>query len=94
MVPPTPAGIIPLPAGLAGDEARRRLEQVGPNAIPDTALRPWRRVLAKFWAPVPWLLEAAVVDEAASIDVLCADTAFAVVLDLAKVPLFARLQIT
>jgi H+-transporting ATPase len=29
--------------------------------MPDTALAPWRRVLAKFWAPVPWMLEAAVI---------------------------------
>src|ERR1700733_11357780 len=51
------------PAGLTSDEARGRLEKVGPNAIPDTALRPWRRALAKFWAPVPWMLEAAIVLE-------------------------------
>ena len=24
-------------------------------------MRPWRMALAKFWAPVPWMLEAAVV---------------------------------
>jgi H+-transporting ATPase len=29
--------------------------------MPDIALRPWRRALAKFWAPVPWMLEAAVI---------------------------------
>jgi H+-transporting ATPase len=33
----------------------------GPNAIPDTELAPWRMALAKFWAPVPWMLEAAVI---------------------------------
>ena len=27
--------------GLTSDEARRRLEQFGPNAMPDTALHPW-----------------------------------------------------
>jgi H+-transporting ATPase len=53
----------PPPAGLTGDEARLRLANVGPNSIPDTTLRPLRRALSKFWAPVPWMLEAAVVLE-------------------------------
>jgi H+-transporting ATPase len=29
--------------------------------MPDTALRPWRMALAKLWAPVPWMLEAAII---------------------------------
>ena len=49
--------------GLTSDEARRRLEKFGPNAVPDTAMHPLRRALAKFWAPVPWMLEAAIVLE-------------------------------
>jgi H+-transporting ATPase len=49
------------PAGLTSDEARRRLAAVGPNAVPDTAPRLGRLALAKFWAPVPWMLEAAIV---------------------------------
>jgi H+-transporting ATPase len=52
-----------LPSGLSSEEARHRLEQVGPNAMPDTALHPLRRALDKFWAPVPWMLEAAIVLE-------------------------------
>ena len=51
---------VPPPAGLTSDEARRRLENSGPNAVPDTALHPLRRAVAKFWAPVPWMLEAAI----------------------------------
>jgi H+-transporting ATPase len=51
---------IPAPAGLTSGEARGRLEQSGPNAVPDTAERPLRRALTKFWAPVPWMLEAAI----------------------------------
>jgi H+-transporting ATPase len=31
--------------------------------MPDTALHPMRRAFAKFWAPVPWMLEAAIVLE-------------------------------
>ncbi len=49
--------------GLTSEEARTRLEKDGPNAMPDTAAHPLRNALAKFWAPVPWLLEASVVLE-------------------------------
>ena len=49
------------PEGLTSDEARRRLEQFGPNSMPDTASRPARRAIEKLWAPVPWMLEAAIV---------------------------------
>ncbi|MGD0616453.1 MAG: HAD-IC family P-type ATPase [Bryobacteraceae bacterium] len=49
--------------GLTSEEARSRLAKFGPNAIPDTALDPLRRALAKFWAPVPWMLESAIVLE-------------------------------
>ena len=54
-------GVQAAPDGLSSDEARSRLEKSGPNEMPDTAVRPWRRALAKFWAPVPWMLEAAVI---------------------------------
>jgi H+-transporting ATPase len=46
--------------GLTSAEARIRLEKFGTNAVPDTSERPLRRALAKFWAPVPWMLEAAI----------------------------------
>ena len=49
--------------GLTSAEARERLERLGPNAMPDTSPHPLRRALRKFWAPVPWMLEAAVVLE-------------------------------
>jgi H+-transporting ATPase len=49
------------PDGLTSVEARRRLAKFGPNAIPDTTLSPLRRAVEKFWAPVPWMLEAAIV---------------------------------
>jgi H+-transporting ATPase len=48
-------------SGLSSAEAGRRLEKFGPNAVPDTTLRPLRMALEKFWAPVPWMLEAAIV---------------------------------
>jgi H+-transporting ATPase len=52
-----------LQKGLTSDEGRRRLEKFGPNAMPDTSVHPLRMALEKFWAPVPWMLEAAIVLE-------------------------------
>ena len=52
-------------AGLTSDEAHRRMEKFGANAMPETALHPFRMALEKFWAPVPWMLEAAIVLEVA-----------------------------
>jgi H+-transporting ATPase len=51
------------PGGLSSEEARQRLEKAGPNSMPDTAPHPLRRALGKFWAPVPWMLEATIVLE-------------------------------
>lgn len=51
------------PNGLTSDEARSRLEKSGPNSMPDTALHPLRRALTKFWTPIPWMLEAAILLE-------------------------------
>ena len=60
---------IPIPvgprSGLTDDEARRRLEKFGPNTMPDTGAHPLRGALEKFWAPVPWMLEGAIVLEMA-----------------------------
>ncbi len=53
------------PGGLTSNEARRRLERFGPNAMPDMNPHPLRMAIEKFWAPVPWMLEAAVVLELA-----------------------------
>src|SRR6185437_5893066 len=65
--PPSSASALPakspavakddLPSGLTSDEARRRVEKFGPNAMPDTSVHPLRMALQKFWAPVPWMLE-------------------------------------
>lgn len=49
--------------GLTSGEALQRLQKFGPNAMPDTSVQPLRSALEKFWAPVPWMLEAAVVLE-------------------------------
>ncbi len=47
--------------GLTRDEVSQRLAQSGPNAIPDETVAAWRQFLDKFWAPVPWMLEAVIV---------------------------------
>src|SRR5271156_542363 len=63
MTAPSPVKDVPVAAGLSSDEARGRLQKSGPNAVPDTSVHPLRRALDKFWAPVPWMLEAAIVLE-------------------------------
>ncbi len=61
----SPAGAKSALSGLSSEEARRRLANAGPNAMPDTSERPLRRAIGQFWAPVPWMLEAAIILEAA-----------------------------
>ncbi|HXN85902.1 MAG TPA: HAD-IC family P-type ATPase [Candidatus Binataceae bacterium] len=51
--------------GLTTDEAGIRLKKFGPNAMPDASVHPLRSALSKFWSPVPWMLEAAIVLEVA-----------------------------
>ena len=47
--------------GLSEREARRRLDQHGPNTTSDVEPPVWRILLGKFIAPVPCLLEAAII---------------------------------
>jgi H+-transporting ATPase len=49
------------PAGLTTDEARRCRALHGPNTLEDEAPQPIRLALSTLWAPVPWMLEAAIV---------------------------------
>jgi H+-transporting ATPase len=51
--------------GLTGVEARRRLAEFGPNTVSESAPPRWRAYVVKFWSPIPWLLEAAMVVELA-----------------------------
>ena len=46
--------------GLTSEEARNLLLQFGPNAIYEDRRSPWISFLRKFWAPVPWMLEATI----------------------------------
>lgn len=51
------------PQGLTSEEASLRLKKDGTNAMPDISVRPIINFLSKFWAPIPWLLEASLVLE-------------------------------
>ena len=53
------------PTGLTSAEARARLAEYGPNAVPEERPHVWRRALGKLWAPVPWMLEITVLAELA-----------------------------
>ncbi len=55
--------MLDVPTGLTSLEARRRLARGGPNVIVDVAQHPLRRAMTKFWAPVPWMLETAILLE-------------------------------
>jgi H+-transporting ATPase len=47
--------------GLTSAEASRRLHEFGPNAIADETPSLWKTFVMKAWAPLPWMLEAAIV---------------------------------
>jgi len=47
--------------GLTTAQAAALRAQFGPNAVDEKAAPVWRAFLGKFWAPIPWLLEAAIV---------------------------------
>jgi H+-transporting ATPase len=49
--------------GLSSQEAEKRLVQYGPNAVVEETQHPVLILLNKFWAPVPWMLEATVLLE-------------------------------
>ncbi len=55
------AGHVDWEGGLSSEEAARRLNQYGANATVDVEPPAWRVLLGKFIAPVPCLLEAAIV---------------------------------
>ena len=46
--------------GLTSAEARARLNQFGPNAVAEEKPHPLKAFLKRFWAPIPWLLEASI----------------------------------
>jgi len=47
--------------GLSSSEAQKRLQQYGPNEIPEKKANPLLKFLSYFWGPIPWMIEAAVI---------------------------------
>ena len=45
--------------GLSSAEAKARLERYGPNRIEAKEKTWWQRLLARFWGPIPWMIEIA-----------------------------------
>src|SRR5690606_10355906 len=63
----TQSAPLPAPSGLDDDEARRRLAEHGPNALPETPATPlWRRFLAQFQSALIYLLLFALVFDVAT----------------------------
>ncbi len=48
-----------LDSGLSEQEARQRLQKYGPNAVPEKEESVWKRLLKRFWGPIPWMIEVA-----------------------------------
>jgi H+-transporting ATPase len=46
--------------GLTTAEAEARLKQYGPNAVVEEKAHPVKAFVKRFWAPIPWLLEATI----------------------------------
>ena len=44
--------------GLSDEEVRQRQQQYGLNEIPEKEESLLRRVLKRFWGPIPWMIEA------------------------------------
>jgi H+-transporting ATPase len=47
--------------GLSSQEARKRLQEYGPNTIREKKINPAVKFLTYFWGPIPWMIEIAAV---------------------------------
>jgi len=47
--------------GLSAEEAKKRLEEMGPNALPEKHVSMLARFFSYFWGPIPWMIEIAAV---------------------------------
>lgn len=50
-------------AGLSTVQVQERLQQYGPNTLPEEKVRLWLVFIQKLWAPVPWMLEISIILE-------------------------------
>jgi H+-transporting ATPase len=48
-------------SGLSTAEAKKRLEEFGPNEIPEKKISPIKKFLSYFWGPIPWMIEVAII---------------------------------
>jgi H+-transporting ATPase len=64
-IPPMPGHIVSRDpqGGMTSEQASQALKKLGPNAMLDTAMHSLHDAIDKFWAPVPWMLEAAILLE-------------------------------
>lgn len=51
--------------GLSDEEVRRRQQESGLNEIPEKEESVLKRILKRFWGPIPWMIEAAAILSAA-----------------------------
>jgi H+-transporting ATPase len=58
---PDISAVAAVPMGLTSAEAVRRRGEIGPNVVAEKAAPRWQVFIAKFWSPIPWLLEIAVI---------------------------------
>jgi H+-transporting ATPase len=58
-----PAADNAIHGGLSDSEAQQRLQEYGPNTVPEDRPHPFLSLLRKFWGPVPWMLELSLVLE-------------------------------
>ncbi len=47
--------------GLSSEEAKKRLEKYGPNAIEEKEESWLHRLFRRFWGPIPWMIEVAAI---------------------------------
>lgn len=47
--------------GLSGEEAEKRLEQYGENAVEEEKQNPIKLFFSHFWGPIPWMIELALI---------------------------------
>ena len=56
------------PGGLTDAEVARRLEQYGPNKLPESNINPFLRFLGYMWNPLSWAMEVAAIIAIALLD--------------------------
>jgi H+-transporting ATPase len=47
--------------GLSSEEVASKLQQYGPNEIPEKKVNPYLKFLGYFWGPIPWMIEIAAI---------------------------------